>query len=204
MKTCPKCNFVIDNDNAKFCKKCGHPLPLPVSTGAGSTPASVMAGSGILLKNDHDISPSIQERKETARRVVFEQHNAKDIGRNTETKKNMIWAVKTCFRKYATFKGRATRSEYWYFVLFNMLVLYIPLLLASLLNHYIISSILVIAAGLYLFASIIPGLSVAVRRLHDSGKSGYNYLILLIPFIGSFILLYFMCKRSDKGENIYG
>ena len=63
---------------------------------------------------------------------------------------------------------------------------------------------LCIAAFIYLTATIIPGLSVSVRRLHDVGKSGYFYFICCIPYIGGFILLYYFCKASEIGSNMYG
>lgn len=86
-------------------------------------------------------------------------------------------AIKACFQKYATFSGRARRSEYWYFYLFTFLVSFvldcIPLI-------GVLSSI-------WWLAQIIPSLAVTVRRFHDIGKSGWNYLFIAIPellFIG--------------------
>ena len=80
-------------------------------------------------------------------------------------------AIKVCFEKYATFSGRARRSEYWYFYLFTFLVSLglgcIPFL--GLLSF------------VWWFAILIPSLAVTVRRFHDIGKSGWNYLIILIP-----------------------
>lgn len=96
-------------------------------------------------------------------------------------------AIKSVMSQYAGFSGRARRSEYWYWVLFTLLWCWIPLL-----N---------ILLGLIFF---IPGLAVAVRRLHDTGRSGWWILISLIPIIGGIVLLIFYCTDSQIGENDYG
>ena len=96
-------------------------------------------------------------------------------------------AIKACFSKYATFSGRANRSEYWYFYLLSFIVGLIPFI------GYV--------AGL---ALIIPSLAVAVRRLHDIGKSGWNLLLCLIPLVGAIILIIWYCQPSQEGDNEYG
>ena len=114
-------------------------------------------------------------------------------------------------RKYADFNGRARRKEYWMFALF-VFVIYIGLAIAGGLLTAIIAKTshgmggLVFLAPAYLFilAMLIPSLAVAVRRLHDTGKSGWFLLIGLIPFIGSIILLVFYCMDSQPGPNEYG
>lgn len=119
-------------------------------------------------------------------------------------------AVKTCLRKYATFSGRARRFEYWFFVLFNILVeivVYIPgVLLVLTLSRpqmYIGFGLLALM-GIFALAVIIPGLAVIVRRLHDTGRSGWWYFISLVPFVGGIILLVFLCTDSQPGENKWG
>ena len=84
-------------------------------------------------------------------------------------------AIKACFQKYATFSGRARRSEYWYFYLFYFLVS-LGLSFLSILTPF--ARYLSLFLGLAFF---IPNLAVCVRRFHDIGKSGWNYLIILIP-----------------------
>ena len=114
-------------------------------------------------------------------------------------------------RKYADFNGRARRKEYWMFALF-VFVIYIGLAIAGGLLMAVVAKTTHGAAGLvflapaYLFilAMLIPSLSVAVRRLHDTGKSGWFLLIGLIPFIGSIILLVFYCMDSQPGPNEFG
>ena len=111
-------------------------------------------------------------------------------------------AVRSVFSKYATFTGRARRSEYWYFTLFNCIVsLVIYLIFGLLLGMPTMQSIV---SGLYSLAIIIPALAVCWRRLHDIGKSGANYLLILIPIVGFILLLIWFCRDSMPGENQYG
>lgn len=99
-------------------------------------------------------------------------------------------AVKACFGKYATFEGRARRSEYWFFTLFNFLV--------SLLLGWI-----PVLGWLICLALFLPGLAVCVRRLHDTGRSGWWFLLVLIPVV-NLILIYFYILDSTPGTNEYG
>lgn len=101
-------------------------------------------------------------------------------------------AVKHVFTNYAKFSGRARRSEYWYFCLFNIVV--------SGILGYLLPSI----SGIYSLAVLIPGLAVSWRRLHDIGKAGGWYFICLVPLVGWILLLVWMCKDSQPGENQYG
>ena len=111
---------------------------------------------------------------------------------------NLKEAVTSVFTKYATFNGRARRSEYWYFVLFNFVV---SAVLGVLANAIGVASTL---SNLYSLAVLIPGLAVAWRRLHDIGKPGYCYFIFLIPIVGWILFLVWMCKDSQPGDNKYG
>lgn len=102
-----------------------------------------------------------------------------------------------CFRKYATFTGRAQRAEYWYFALFNSIIYLILFFISS---AYLIQILCIV----FYLAMMIPGLAVAVRRLHDVGKGGWMILISLIPLIGSIWLLILMVTDSNPGNNQYG
>lgn len=104
-------------------------------------------------------------------------------------------SVKTVFSKYATFTGRATRSEYWYFVLFNVIVSIVVSCVDMALDMRLLS-------GIFSLAVFIPGIAVGVRRLHDMGKAGTMLLLCLIPFVG-LIVLYWMCQPSVE-DNQYG
>ncbi|MGA2759816.1 MAG: DUF805 domain-containing protein [Candidatus Cybelea sp.] len=108
------------------------------------------------------------------------------------------------FRKYATFTGRARRSEYWYFVLFNLLIS-IPL--------WIVGAVFVAAssgsrAGMFPFdayalGSFLPALAVGVRRLHDIGKSGWFTLLGFVP-IANILLIVWLAQDGQPGTNEYG
>jgi uncharacterized membrane protein YhaH (DUF805 family) len=109
-------------------------------------------------------------------------------------------AIATCFRKYAVFSGRASRSEYWFFVLFQIL-LYIVLVIADILLFRGSMGVFATLGSLILF---LPGLAVLVRRLHDTDKSAWWILLSFIPIIGSIALIVMLCLRGTEGENRYG
>lgn len=115
----------------------------------------------------------------------------------------MNWYLKV-LKQYADFSGRARRKEYWMFVLFNMIFAIVAMILDNVLGIAMEGIGYGPLYGLYVLAMLIPGLAVAVRRLHDVGKSGWMILIALIPLIGSIWLLVLMVTDSNAGENQYG
>ena len=118
----------------------------------------------------------------------------------------MVW------KRYAQFSGRARRKEYWFFTLFNMLIslgMMVPFgILLFALAYYkglvALAFLLVIPFQLYCLASFLPSLAVTVRRLHDTGRSGWWYFIAFVPFVGPVVLLIFTATDSEPGPNIYG
>jgi uncharacterized membrane protein YhaH (DUF805 family) len=102
-------------------------------------------------------------------------------------------------KKYAVFKGRATRSEYWFFVLFNFIISIVLGIVANLIGD--VWNILGMVYGLFV---LLPGLGVLVRRLHDVGKSFWMIFVSLIPIIGIIWLFVLMVTDSNPGENKYG
>ena len=113
----------------------------------------------------------------------------------------------TMTRNFANFSGRATRREYWMFQLASLLFLLSIYILGIFLIILIDPSMSIIMMGLsllYSLALIIPGLGLYVRRLHDTGRSGWMILLGLIPFIGGWILLIFSLLDSQRGTNAYG
>jgi uncharacterized membrane protein YhaH (DUF805 family) len=107
-------------------------------------------------------------------------------------------AVRTCLTaKYATFSGRARRSEYWWFGLFEILALVVLSLIGLVIKFPYLGS-------LAMLAFLAPSLGVSVRRMHDIGKSGWWLLIGLVPFVGGIILLVFTVMDSKPGPNQYG
>ena len=101
---------------------------------------------------------------------------------------------------YADFNGRARRKEYWMFVLFNFVVSLVLGIVMGLISQTAANAVSII----YTLALLLPGLSLGVRRLHDTGKSGWFMLIGLIPLVGATILLVFYCLDSQPGTNEYG
>lgn len=113
-------------------------------------------------------------------------------------------SVKTCFQKYVTFKGRARRSEYWWFQLLNLIVSIVTLVLDYKLDMINFESGNGALSCLYTLIVFLPNLAVSVRRLHDTGHSGWYYLLPFIPILGALFLLYFFVSDSAPEENRYG
>ena len=120
----------------------------------------------------------------------------------------MEWYLKVMRDNYANFNGRARRKEYWMFTLFFMLFLLVPSFVFGLLIGMFPSETVLISGGIILaalyFIHLVPALAVTVRRLHDTGKSGWLYLLALIPYIGSLIIFIFTVIKGDRGDNKYG
>ncbi|MEQ6902652.1 DUF805 domain-containing protein [Nocardioides sp. YIM 152588] len=108
-----------------------------------------------------------------------------------------IEAVQVCLTKYIGFVGRAPRSEYWWFFVFNLLVS----LGATTLDAAVGGDLIATVAALALF---LPSLAVGVRRLHDTGRSGWWMLIALVPVVGWIVLVVFFCLPGDRASNRYG
>lgn len=109
-----------------------------------------------------------------------------------------------CLQHYADFTGRARRSEYWYFVLFNFIVSILIGLSLGVIAGLLNVPALVYLVHLWSLAVFIPSLAVSVRRLHDIGRSGWWLLLSLIPLIGAIILIIWHCTDSQPGANQYG
>ena len=105
---------------------------------------------------------------------------------------------------YANFNGRARRKEYWMWYLFYLIVLIVATFLDNIFGTVIDG---VVYGWLYVLTGLIhfiPGFAVAIRRLHDVGKSGWFLLIGFIPLIGAIWLLVLFCSEGDCTENAYG
>jgi uncharacterized membrane protein YhaH (DUF805 family) len=108
----------------------------------------------------------------------------------------MYWYLEV-LKKYAVFSGRARRREYWMFFLVNFIVGLVLAVIGRVLD-------LEILQYLYSLAVLLPGLGVSVRRLHDTGRSGWWLLISLVPLIGAIVLLVFLVSDSQPDTNQYG
>jgi uncharacterized membrane protein YhaH (DUF805 family) len=115
----------------------------------------------------------------------------------------MDWYL-VVLRKYAVFSGRARRKEYWLFVLFNITIAVVLALIDRGIGTYYANAGTGILGGIYALLVLIPGIAVSVRRLHDTGRSGWWLLIGLVPLIGAIVLLVFVLQDSKPGENVYG
>jgi len=119
----------------------------------------------------------------------------------------MEWFIKV-LHQYADFKGRARRKEFWMFGLFYILFACCAAFADKLMNteEYYLDDMLVdgVFSSIYALALFIPCLAVSVRRLHDTGKSGWMILVGIIPFVGWLWLLVLYCENSQRGNNAYG
>ena len=113
-------------------------------------------------------------------------------------------SIAMCFSKYATFQGRAPRAEYWWFTLF-LLLGYIAIMIlgavAGSSDGAILASVLY---GIFALGTLLPTLAVAVRRLHDTDRSGWWLLIELVPLVGPILILVWFCSRGTRGPNRFG
>jgi uncharacterized membrane protein YhaH (DUF805 family) len=109
----------------------------------------------------------------------------------------MNWYL-AVLKNYVGFEGRARRTEYWMFALFNFIIVAILLALALAVHALLFLYVL------YGLAVLLPGLAVAFRRLHDTNRSAWWILIALVPFIGGIWLLVLMCLPGTPGPNNYG
>jgi uncharacterized membrane protein YhaH (DUF805 family) len=107
-------------------------------------------------------------------------------------------AVKSGFDNYANFNGRASRPAFWWWFLFGILVGVGANILDAIFGSYPVFT------GIAGLALLLPDLAVGVRRLHDTGRTGWWLLIGLIPLIGFIVLLIFYLQEGDQGENEYG
>jgi uncharacterized membrane protein YhaH (DUF805 family) len=109
----------------------------------------------------------------------------------------MNWYL-TVLKRYTVFTGRAARTEFWMFALFNLIVSIVLGVVDSVLG---LGTLL---AGLYSLAVLLPSIGVGIRRLHDTGRSGWWLLISFVPLVGLIVLLVFTIQDSQPGDNQYG
>ena len=114
----------------------------------------------------------------------------------------MNWYLQA-LKKYAVFEGRATRQEYWMYVLFNAIAAVVFVIVDTVLGTSSSGMPFGMLTAVYLVGTILPSLAVLVRRLHDTNRSGWWVLLSAVPF-GGIVLLVFAIQDSDAGPNQYG
>ena len=107
---------------------------------------------------------------------------------------NFLESIQTCYKKFFDFSGRASKSEYWWFQLFNIIIYVLSLIFQR--DLALLFSILIII-------NLIPIYAAGVRRIHDSNKSGWFVLLSLIPIIGLYVLV-LLIQDGTKGKNRFG
>jgi len=131
------------------------------------------------------------------------------VGQTTK-ESTMSWRLEAlswyleALNKYAVFSRRARRKEFWMFFFINLLISVVLIAIDSLIGTFSPQTGFGLLQGLYSLAVLIPSIAVTVRRLHDTGRTGWWILIGLIPIIGGIVLLIFMVLDSQPGVNQYG
>lgn len=205
---CKQCGNEL-KDGAMFCTNCG------ANQGAAAAPAQPVEQDLEKTIGVFDAMPGVQQAQPVAETPVqpvveipaqpvqqpvqqpvyqapIQQQNAynPNAGETHNGKVGFVEAIKLFFKNYANFSGRASKSEYWWAFLFNFLA------------SFVLGLIPYVGAVLSL-GLIIPGLSLNIRRLHDTGKAWYYLFMGLIPFAGFIILIVYFCADSD-GDNEWG
>ena len=115
----------------------------------------------------------------------------------------MNWYLEV-LRKYLVFEGRARRKEYWFFVLFNIIIAMILAIIDGTIGTLNPETGVGLLSGIYSLAVLIPTFAVAIRRLHDTDRSGWWLLIGLVPLLGGLVLLVFFVLDGTPGTNQFG
>ena len=159
---CPKCGNPV-SDGAQFCANCGNPV------------------------NGTKVNNTTADKAKN----FFNEIQARADDLKGPESVDFTKAIKLFFLYALNFKGRSSKSEFWWGYLFN--------LLASL-----VLPVIPIVGGLLSLVMIVPGVALSVRRMHDIGKSGWYLLMGLIPLAGPIIVLVYMCTASQPGANQWG
>lgn len=120
----------------------------------------------------------------------------------------MVEAYQLFWKNYVNFSGRSRRAHYWWVVLIQSVISVVAVILQTMLGMGDSAASVALVIGgiysLYNLATVLPMLSLGVRRLHDTGRSGWWYLINFVPCIGSIVFLVFVCMPGTVGDNQFG
>ena len=186
MAYCNKCGTFIP-DGAKFCENCGAPAEVEKTT---------------TEYNQYSDNYTQQDSFQQAQQNEYQQQNyyQQPYQQSFPRPKSSVTfkeAIEMFFKRYVDFSGRSVKSEFWYVFLFNLII---SVVLGFLSYN---SNIFSVLATLYSFATIVPGLALSFKRLHDIGKSGIYILVSLIPIAG-FIILIVWFTQDSAPDNEYG
>jgi uncharacterized membrane protein YhaH (DUF805 family) len=130
---------------------------------------------------------------------------------------NFREAIKSGYSNYVNFEGRASRSEFWFFVLFYFIAFFVlgiaDQLVFWLLFEVVVEPLAYLGFGrfagrplteLFVLATLLPSIAVVVRRLHDLDRSGWFILLNFVPFVGQIVLIVWYCGPGTKGPNRFG
>lgn len=179
-----------------FCSNCGT---------QAQNAQSFCSSCGFALNSR--LAPPITQPVSKA--VQFPQPFVRTLSLDAPKPMGFIESIKYHFKSYAKFKGRASRSEFWYWYLFILFALYGTTIALGVFSAVIgVEESAVVALGtvsVYLVGLplVIPSLAGTARRLHDINKSGWNFLFGLIPIVGPILLLVWFCRKGGP-DNKYG
>ena len=114
-------------------------------------------------------------------------------------------AISSGFRNYVGFSSRASRSEFWYWILFTVLVSIVTSIIdLEVFDLEVLSSSVTPFSSIWGLVTLLPSLAMGVRRLHDTDRSGWWWLLSFIPLIGIIVLIVFWCSEGTRGPNRFG
>ena len=221
--TCVKCGFPVASlikcpdcgtrniDSATACEKCGCPMKAHADNATVCTCGSERRS---YLRSDNTFACARCERplKESAVKVANSSayspySEEQDFDESDNIENLSLWGYYSkCFKNYATFDGRARRKEYWGFSLFNVIISFVLSFAGGFISGAMgdyTGTIGTVLYYMYWFIVFVPSLAVLVRRFHDIGRSGLNWLWFFVPIIGWIIILIYACTDSTE-ENQYG
>jgi uncharacterized membrane protein YhaH (DUF805 family) len=188
---CANCG-IESGQNGSFCQSCGKPLsasaPISAPISAPSAPnfSSFQTNQPAFPLGFDAMTPPFMIASNAPRPMKF------------------VEAVQYGYQNYAKFKGRASRSEYWFWILHYYLG-YIVLSIVSIIPSALIDGMPTLPfAAIFIFGVFVPSIARTTRRLHDINKPGSMMLLGLIPIVGSILLIVWLSKKGDVGANTYG